>query len=596
MAHFFAAIEPDPARRAGIRDAVIGRLKELADLKIGSTAVGNAIAVWAMLDGAPQDQAMVTGVAGVLLGEAIPRGTGRRSSASELLADWSDPALPSALPRHDGFRLFLRLTEDTVAVEPDPLGIFPVFHTVCAGTRMVSSSPWLLAAHPGFRLALDPEGVVGLLLANSIFAGRTVYQGVRRLDAGALLVSDREAGWREVPSYRIPVTRDHHHLAIPEIVECLDERLDAAVNRCLAGVGPSLLLLSGGLDSRLLAGFLNRAGRPITAVTHGMPSDQDARLAGGVARSCGFPHHLTTRTGLPRGLESAIRWDGLTHAPGSGGGGQRLSIRGDRIVNGHLMDSIMGGSHVLAGYDVATRTTGFDTFLQHISRYGVSPADLGRLLRREVFGDALEVVTDRIRDEYLNAGDSGLERAWRFDIHHRQRLHVGHALWRLAFSDWPSTPGLDQEVIAAVAGVPLPVVSERRLQLGLLVKKFPRLASLPIDRDSDDTRAHDPRLRDLVVQEIKGRLQRAGQKVLPGRRTTPERRYYHRVFDLDGPGWRAIRSELEPHRELANELFHRAVFSTLVPAAGVHWMGNAMTGASGIRTLLGMLSLLRQMR
>ena len=161
MAHFFAAIEPDPARRAVIRDAVIGRLKELSDLKIGSTVVGNAIAVWAMLDGAPQDQAMVPGAVGVLLGESIPRGEGRRRTARDRLDEWAAAASPSGLPRHDGFSLFLRLSEDAVGVQPDLLGIFPVFHTVCDGTRMVSSSPWLLAAHLGFRMTVDPEGLVG---------------------------------------------------------------------------------------------------------------------------------------------------------------------------------------------------------------------------------------------------------------------------------------------------------------------------------------------------------------------------------------------------------------------------------------------------
>lgn len=595
MAHFFAATEPDPVQRAALRDRAIERLGELSHLKIGSVARGDTVAVWAMVEGAPQDLAVGLGVTGVLLGEAMPRAEARRLSAEDLLADWAGAESPADLPRRDGFSVFLHLSENRIGVQADLLGIFPVYHTACAGSQMVSSSPWLFGAHPGFSAALDPEGIVGLLLANSIVAGRTAYRGVRRLEAGAVLVSDPGGGWREVPNYQVPISAERHHLPVPEMVHQFHEVMDDAVARHLAGAGPSLLLLSGGLDSRLLAGYLSRQRLPITAVTYGLPTDQEARIAATVARSCGLPHHLEAQAGPRGGLDTTIRWEGLPCAPGSGGASPVLSVRGERVVTGYLMDAIVGGSDIHWGYDGTSRASGFGPFLAQLNRWGFTADTLSRLLRREVFGDAVAAVTSRIREEYLAAGETDLERSWRTDLRYIQRFHVGRVFWRLSNSGWPSAPSVDQEVIAVAGSFPLALLADRQLEIQLLCKRFPVLAQLPIDRNSYDTRAHDPRLRDLVTQDIRIKLRALGEKASFGLWNAPERRYYHRVFDFNAPGWREMRRSVDLDREPAYQLFQREAFDAMVPSAETTVTGDAIKEASGIKALLAVHTLLKQL-
>ena len=595
MAHFFAAIDPDPVRRAALRDRVIERLRELSHLKIGSVARGDTVAVWAMVEGAPQDLAVGLGVTGVLLGEAMPRGEARRLSAEDLLADWAGAESPADLPRRDGFSVFLHLTEQAIGVQADLLGIFPVYHTVCAWTRMVSSSPWLFGAHPDYSAAVDPEGIVGLLLANSIVAGRTVYRDVRRLEPGAVLVSEPTGGWREAPNYQVPISAEHHHLPVPEMVHHLHAAMDGAVARHLAGAGPSLLLLSGGLDSRLLAGYLSRQRLPITAVTYGLSTDQETRIAATVARSCGLRHHLEAQAGPRRGLDTTIRWEGVPCAPATGGAAPVLSVRGERVVTGYLMDAIVGGSDIPWGYDGASRTAGFAPFMAQLNRWGFDAATLNRLLRRDVFGDAVEAVTSRIREEYHAAGETDLERSWRTDLRYIQRFHVGRIFWRLSNSAWPSAPSVDQEVIAVAGSFPLALLADRQLEIQLLCKRFPVLAQLPIDRNSYDTRAHDPRLRDLVAQDLWIKLRALGEKASFGLWTAPERRYYHRVFDFNAPGWRAARRSLDLDREPAYQVFQREAFDGMVPRAGTTVTGDAIKEASGVKALLAVHTLLKQL-
>ncbi len=272
-----------------------------------------------------------------------------------------------------------------------------------------------------------------------------------------------------------------------------------------------------------------------------------------------------------------------------------LSIRGERIVTGYLMDAIVGGSDVHWGYDAGSRASGFLPFLAQLSRWGFDPATLGRLLRRDVFGDAVEAVTSRIREEYQAAGETDLERSWRTDLRYIQRFHVGRVFWRLSNSGWPSAPSVDQEVIGVAGSFPLALLADRQLEIQLLCRRFPELAQLPIDRNSYDTHAHDPRLRDLVAQAIRIKLRELGEKASFGLWTAPERRYYHRVFDFNAPGWRAARRSVDLDREPAYQLFQREAFDAIVPGAETTMVGDAIKEASGIKALLAVHTMLKQL-
>ena len=94
------------------------------------------------------------------------------------------------------------------------------------------------------------------------------------------------------------------------------------------------------------------------------------------------------------------------------------------------------------------------------------------------------------------AGYSGLaaQKAWLFDLHHRQRLHVGAASWRLSFGAWPTMPYADAELLHVMAGMAPPAFAERCAQNNMLSEKFPQLAALPLDRGGPDTRPVMPSL------------------------------------------------------------------------------------------------------
>jgi hypothetical protein len=69
-----------------------------------------------------------------------------------------------------------------------------------------------------------------------------------------------------------------------------------------------------------------------------------------------------------------------------------------------------------------------------------------------------------------------------------------------------------------------------------------------------------------------------------------ERRYYYRVFDLDGSGWKAIRRLAEPARGKVADLLHADVLAALLPPPDAPLPAeNPFTGRGGERLLLGLL-------
>jgi hypothetical protein len=240
---------------------------------------------------------------------------------------------------------------------------------------------------------------------------------------------------------------------------------------------------------------------------------------------------------------------------------------------------------------------GFARRLSRLNTWGVPQDQLRGLLRPEVFGDRLEDVEGRLAAEFVSLGEGEIERNWRWALAHRQRLYVSRLLWQYGLGAWPVTPATDRKVIETAGSIPLGLLAGRMVEREILRQRCPALATIPLDRNSYDTRALDPRLRDLILEGAREFLVSAAGRLTGGRWRRKERRQYHRQADLNGPVWRAIRVSVEPYRALAHELFDRAMFDRLVPPPTVQWEGeNAVEGGAGLKSLLGIMAWLGEFR
>ena len=138
--------------------------------------------------------------------------------------------------------------------------------------------------------------------------------------------------------------------------------------------------------------------------------------------------------------------------------------------------------------------------------------------------------------------------------------------------------------VASFAGF----ATARRAELELTSTRFPELARIPLDRNSHNRLPIVPAWHDLLKQRVEHCLGPWLARVpLP----RLERRYYHRVYNLESPGWHAIREHTAPHVQRLEGLFHREVLAEYLPAPDVHIATTDIFADSSGRKLLMGLSL-----
>jgi len=254
------------------------------------------------------------------------------------------------------------------------------------------------------------------------------------------------------------------------------------------------------------------------------------------------------------------------------------------LVNGYVMDAVVGGSHIDWCYDARKDRYGYEPFFARLNAYCVSVDALRRLLRPEWGGDCLQSVLDAVRRSYGSADEGERARAWRFDLRHRQRYWVGQVLPTVAFGAWPCLPSIDREVLEVAGGLPLGLLAGRRVEIEVLKRFYPKLARLPLDRNARDTTPLLPSTGHLIRGAFSRRLRRLWDDAgLPRR----ERRFYYRTHDFNSPRWRQVRRAAEPAREIAHSIFDRRTYDALLPPAEARWTGeDPIVDSARAKTLL----------
>ncbi len=349
MANFIVVVDPDVGRRARFVNAIEPRLPPVEGLTNGRCSTGEFCALWAAGRHAPVSQWTDGSGAAVIWGEAITGPGPERMRATELIPAWTNRRAGAA-PIYDGFYAAVVYRPDIgIVVGADLLGMFPVYYYTSGEVLLVGSSPELFRHHEAFRMEFNPAGLVGMLLTMHIVGGQTLMRGVRRLAASHLLLWSTSRTATESEQFRIPVTaataRPERPLAAE--IDLLDQVLDDVMARHAPRGGRYGLLLSGGLDSRMLGGLLRRGGvEDVVAVTIGTPDDIEMQCATRVAAALGFRHRAVDipYEQYPACADLQVTWEhGLNgfNFPTNWGLYPHLGGVGGRVVMGHALDTVL---------------------------------------------------------------------------------------------------------------------------------------------------------------------------------------------------------------------------------------------------------------
>src|SRR5438132_7641704 len=176
------------------------------------------------------------------------------------------------------------------------MGIKMIYYRIARGQLMFGSEIRPLLAAKNSRPEVNPVALNLFLRFRYTPSPLTIFQGIRKLASGTMLVVEggecREERW-------------YNHAPIPfsspkgdkEAAHELLELYKAAVRRHLLSDVPVGILLSGGLDSGLLLALMNEQGGPWPAYTIGYGEtfeDDELVDAAETAKLLGAPH-ITVR-------------------------------------------------------------------------------------------------------------------------------------------------------------------------------------------------------------------------------------------------------------------------------------------------------------
>lgn len=596
MANFVTLVDPDPARRAAFLAAAAPHLPLLPGLVTGECASHHAATVWAAGARAPVSAAATEASATVVFGDALMGDAGTRLDAPTLGALWhpADGRPLADAPVLDGFHAAVAYdARRGLRAGADVLGWFPLYWFAEGEVVIVASSPELVRHHPLCRTALDPAALAGILMLNGQLAPPALLAPIRRLPPGHLLCWSPAGGAREIPHYAPPTAWGGEDLPWPAYVERIDAALADAVRRHVGGARRVGLLLSGGLDSRMLAGYLQAQGTAVEALTQGIASDVEMRCAVGVARTLGFAHQAleVSADRITELAELTARWEHLAGGFAtllSWGRHEALGELPERMVAGYGFDHLLHANTITPPESLRTGRLDFDTAFALRNGSGVPPAVLRRLFAPTAGAAVVDDTLADLRRRYAAAAPIDFRRYWAFSLADRVRNHIGAVNWRGAFASWPVLPALDHRLLDAIAALPIAAMSGRRLQRAIVRDRFPRLAALPLDHNSLDDTPLAPTLGWLLRRAARERARRA-PVVGPLLRRRRETRYFGRTYAFGQPGWTAARRAAEPHRARLAAVFDPRVLAEVLPPAPARPpAGPGSTPAGGLKLLVGL--------
>ncbi len=180
----------------------------------------------------------------------------------------------------------------------DRLGVKPLYLAEVGGALRFASTLPALVAGGGIDTAVDPEALHAYLSLHAIVPPpRTILRGVRKLAPATVLVVEPDGTRRERRWWNPPFERDPDRAgwSARDWEEALLAALTTAVERRMVADVPVGVLLSGGLDSSLIAALLAR-GSDLATFSIGFRDVGDREgdefgFSDLMARELGTEHH-----------------------------------------------------------------------------------------------------------------------------------------------------------------------------------------------------------------------------------------------------------------------------------------------------------------
>ena len=187
----------------------------------------------------------------------------------------------------------------------DRMGEKPLYYGFSQGSFLFGSELKALRAHARFDAAINRDALAGLLQRQYISGPATIYEGIQKLEPGALLSLNLTALTHRVETYwtvhgaAARGLRDRNRFSDQDALAEFDRLLANTISLQMMADVPVGAFLSGGVDSSLIVALMQRqSSRPVKSFTIGFEEDafNEAPYARAVAKHLGTDHteHFVT--------------------------------------------------------------------------------------------------------------------------------------------------------------------------------------------------------------------------------------------------------------------------------------------------------------
>ncbi|HEV2374533.1 MAG TPA: asparagine synthase (glutamine-hydrolyzing) [Streptosporangiaceae bacterium] len=261
----------------------------------------------------------------------------------------------------------------------DRLGIKPLYCTTVADGVLFASEVKALLRCPQVPAALDVQTLIDTCAVGFPVSEQTFLAGIRSVPPGHTMTVHSSPGGMTVETrqyYRLPAEHDAS-ITFDDAQDWLTGLLREAVRSHLAADVEVGVILSGGLDSTVLAMLAHDLGRPLQAFSVASePGHPDLDQATRVASSLGWQHHAVVMS-FDDYLEAIPGYTRAFEEPGRIGGlgvyylYQQVGTQLKACLHGEGADELLGGYTQYVDRSQSARVIA--ARLSSLSRLGARP-------------------------------------------------------------------------------------------------------------------------------------------------------------------------------------------------------------------------------
>ncbi len=384
--------------------------------------------------------------------------------------------------------------ECSVTLLNDRVGVHYLYYHHDESRLLFGPEMKALLCDPSVQKMVDPEAVADFFTFGFVSGTRTFLRRVKVMPPGTIMRYQR--GKLTLENYwDFPFTGSANGHSKSDYVEELHQVLKRTIKRqtndhCRYG-----LALSGGLDSRLLAGYLGKAVTPLHTFTFGDLETDEAKIAERVSGLVGG-HHQHVAYSVEEFAESFEKIIWLTEGPINTAEYYQLAKsvahRVDVAFCGHGGDVLSGRNLTKSVY----QAEGIATLQEEVfSRY--SRRVLGNKDPFEFFSHDYHALVDGSVRRNFDSTFAGLqtEISANAELKHTMKTRTWREVTRVV--DLPRFvvryryPYFDYEVLDFFLKLPPSMRLNAKVYRGLLISRFPKLAGIPYPNRKFSVRAEE---------------------------------------------------------------------------------------------------------